>query len=105
MWWAERWAELISSYSAVVKWAEEAIKWYGSELGEDSKQVAGMQETAADPRSHAAWGAYSEAHTATQVDSISTNAFRFRGVTSMGLLPVLDVKCNGSGLSVGRELE
>ena len=38
-------------------------------------------------------------------DSISTNAFRFRGVTSMGLLPVLDVKRNGSGLSVGGELE
>ena len=53
---AERRAEPISSYSAVVKWAEEAIKWYGSELGEDSKQVAGMRETAADPRSHAAWG-------------------------------------------------
>jgi hypothetical protein len=38
-------------------------------------------------------------------DSISTKAFRFRGLMSMGLLPVLDVKCNGSGLSVGKGLE
>ena len=29
-------------------------------------------------------------------DPVSTSAFRFRGVTSMGLLPVLDVKRSGT---------
>ncbi|KAF8630857.1 hypothetical protein AX17_005216 [Amanita inopinata Kibby_2008] len=45
-----------SDYEATRRWAEAAVRWYGYELGDDSRQVREMRAVVAMPDGHGAWG-------------------------------------------------